>query len=110
MQISHRSPSGAPCTQNSSCLLLAAYHRAAEPGSGRADRAAAQGAGRPGPAAAALLVVSHEDGEARICALNDAFALPQLTISHHMKVLHEAGLVDQEKRGVLVYYPIRWPP
>jgi ArsR family transcriptional regulator len=53
------------------------------------------------------LVASHEDGEACICELNDAFDQSQPTISHHMKVLHEAGLVDRDKRGVWVYYRIR---
>jgi ArsR family transcriptional regulator, arsenate/arsenite/antimonite-responsive transcriptional repressor len=53
------------------------------------------------------LVASHEGGEACICNLNDAFDLSQPTISHHMKVLHEAGLVDREKRGVWVYYRAR---
>jgi ArsR family transcriptional regulator len=53
------------------------------------------------------LVASHQDGEACICDLNDAFDLSQPTISHHMKVLHEAGLVDRDKRGVWVYYRIR---
>jgi ArsR family transcriptional regulator len=68
------------------------------------------------------LVASHEGGEACICNLNDAFDLSQPTISHHMKVLHEAGLVDRDKRGVWVYYRARtqalaslgaligWPP
>src|SRR3954452_22663429 len=50
------------------------------------------------------LVASHEDGEACICDLNVAFDLSQPTISHHLKVLHESGLVDREKRGVWVYY------
>jgi ArsR family transcriptional regulator len=53
------------------------------------------------------LVASHEGGEACICELNDAFDLSQPTISHHMRVLHEAGLVDRDKRGVWVYYKIR---
>src|SRR6202050_3248175 len=53
------------------------------------------------------LVASHEGGEACICDLNAAFELTQPTISHHMKVLHEAGLVDRDKRGVWVYYQIR---
>jgi ArsR family transcriptional regulator len=53
------------------------------------------------------LVASHEGGEACICDLNDAFNLSQPTISHHMKVLHEAGLVEREKRGVWVYYRAR---
>ena len=53
------------------------------------------------------LVASRESGEACICDLNDAFELSQPTISHHMKVLHEAGLVDRDKRGVWVYYRVR---
>jgi ArsR family transcriptional regulator, arsenate/arsenite/antimonite-responsive transcriptional repressor len=53
------------------------------------------------------LVASHEGGEACVCELNDAFELSQPTISHHMKVLHEVGLVDRDKRGVWVYYRIR---
>src|SRR5580765_907459 len=52
------------------------------------------------------LVASHTDGEACVCDLNDAFDLSQPTISHHLKVLHEAGLLDREKRGVWVYYRV----
>jgi ArsR family transcriptional regulator len=33
--------------------------------------------------------------------------LSQPTISHHLKILHEAGLLDREKRGVWVYYRAR---
>jgi ArsR family transcriptional regulator len=53
------------------------------------------------------LVASHEAGEACVCDLNDAFDLSQPTISHHLKVLHEVGLLDRSKRGVWVYYSIR---
>ena len=53
------------------------------------------------------LVASHDDGEACVCDLNDAFDLSQPTISHHLKVLHEVGLLDRSKRGVWVYYRIR---
>jgi ArsR family transcriptional regulator, arsenate/arsenite/antimonite-responsive transcriptional repressor len=53
------------------------------------------------------LVASHEGGEACICDLTEAFDLSQPTISHHMKVLHDAGLVDRDKRGVWVYYQVR---
>jgi ArsR family transcriptional regulator len=52
------------------------------------------------------LVASHADGEACVCDLNDAFDLSQPTISHHLKVLHEAGLLDRSKRGVWVYYRV----
>jgi ArsR family transcriptional regulator, arsenate/arsenite/antimonite-responsive transcriptional repressor len=53
------------------------------------------------------LVASHVGGEACVCDLNDAFALSQPTISHHLKVLHDSGLLDREKRGVWVYYRAR---
>lgn len=44
------------------------------------------------------------DGELCACEIEEAFKLSQPTISHHMKVLREAGLVDGEKRGLWVYY------
>jgi ArsR family transcriptional regulator len=53
------------------------------------------------------LVASYADGEACVCDLNDAFDLSQPTISHHLKVLHDVGLLDRSKRGVWVYYQIR---
>ena len=53
------------------------------------------------------LVASHADGEACVCDLNDAFDLSQPTISHHLKVLHDVGLLEREKRGVGVYYRAR---
>lgn len=52
------------------------------------------------------LVASHADGEACVCDLNDAFDLSQPTISHHLKVLHEVGLLGRSKRGVWVYYRV----
>ena len=52
------------------------------------------------------LVASHAEGEACVCDLNDAFDLSQPTISHHLKVLHESGLLDRSKRGVWVYYRV----
>src|ERR1051325_9519176 len=53
------------------------------------------------------LVAAHEGGEACVCDLNDAFDLSQPTIRPHLKVLHEIGLLDREKRGVWVYYRVR---
>ena len=53
------------------------------------------------------MVLSSENGEACVCDLNDAFDLSQPTISHHLKVLHDAGLLDRDKRGVWVYYRAR---
>jgi ArsR family transcriptional regulator len=53
------------------------------------------------------LIASHPGGEACVCDLNGAFDLSQPTISHHLKVLAGAGLVDRDKRGVWVYYRAR---
>jgi ArsR family transcriptional regulator len=53
------------------------------------------------------LIASHDGGEACVCDLTDAFDLSQPTISHHLRVLHEAGLIDRDKRGVWVYYRAR---
>lgn len=50
------------------------------------------------------IVASHADGEACVCDLTDSFDVLQPTISHHLKVLKEAGLLTSERRGSWVYY------
>ena len=50
------------------------------------------------------LIASHAGREACVCDLNDAFVLSQPTISHHLKQLHAAGLIDRETGGVWVFY------
>ena len=52
------------------------------------------------------LVASHSGGEACVCDLTPAFDLTQPTISHHLKVLREAGLLTCERRGTWVYYAV----
>ena len=52
------------------------------------------------------LIATSPEGEACVCDLNDAFDLTQATVSHHLKVLHTAGLLGREKRGVWVYYTV----
>lgn len=53
------------------------------------------------------LVAAHQGGEACVCELTGAFDLSQPTISHHLRVLHEMGLLERSKRGVWVYYRVR---
>jgi ArsR family transcriptional regulator len=53
------------------------------------------------------LIASHGGGEACVCDLTDAFDLTGPTISHHLKVLREAGIIDGERRGTWVYYRVR---
>jgi ArsR family transcriptional regulator len=53
------------------------------------------------------LIGAHAGAEACVCDLTEAFDLTQPTISHHLKVLREAGLIDSERRGTWVYYRVR---
>jgi ArsR family transcriptional regulator, arsenate/arsenite/antimonite-responsive transcriptional repressor len=53
-----------------------------------------------------VAIVNHlwADDEVCVCNLNAAFDLSQPTISHHLKVLREAGLVESTRRGTWAYY------
>jgi ArsR family transcriptional regulator, arsenate/arsenite/antimonite-responsive transcriptional repressor len=53
------------------------------------------------------LIASHEGGEACVCELTDVFDLSGPTISHHLKVLRDAGLVTGDRRGTWIYYRVR---
>jgi ArsR family transcriptional regulator len=50
------------------------------------------------------LIASRAGGEICVCDLTPAFDLSQPTISHHLKLLRRAGLIDSERRGTWVYY------
>jgi ArsR family transcriptional regulator len=50
------------------------------------------------------LIASRAGGEVCVCDLTPAFDLSQPTISHHLKLLRQAGLIDCERRGTWVYY------
>jgi ArsR family transcriptional regulator len=52
------------------------------------------------------VVASHSGGEACVCDLSVGIELSQPTISHHLKVLRTAGLLDSERRGSWVYYRV----
>ena len=53
------------------------------------------------------LIASHAGGEACVCDLTGEFDVSQPTISHHLKVLREAGLLTSERRASWVYYRVR---
>lgn len=52
------------------------------------------------------LIASHQGGEVCVCELTAVFDLTGPTISHHLKVLREAGLISGERRGTWVYYRV----
>ncbi|WP_328861238.1 ArsR/SmtB family transcription factor [Streptomyces sp. NBC_00306] len=51
-----------------------------------------------------MIASRGESGEVCVCELTPAFELSQPTISHHLKLLRQAGLIDCERRGTWVYY------
>ena len=50
------------------------------------------------------LIQSSPDGEACVCDLTAPLGLSQPTVSHHLRILTESGLLEREKRGVWAYY------
>jgi ArsR family transcriptional regulator len=50
------------------------------------------------------LIAAQPEGEVCACALVEPLGRSQPTVSHHLKVLYEAGLVDRQKRGNWVWY------
>jgi len=50
------------------------------------------------------LVAAHEDAEACVCELTDPVGLTQPTVSHHLKILVDAGILTREQRGKWAYY------
>jgi ArsR family transcriptional regulator len=62
------------------------------------------------------LIGAHQGGEVCMRDLTTAFDLTQPTISHHLKVLREAGIITSERRGTCVYHRVvpphwkAWPP
>jgi ArsR family transcriptional regulator, arsenate/arsenite/antimonite-responsive transcriptional repressor len=53
------------------------------------------------------IVAAHQGGEACVCELTEPLGLTQPTISHHLKVLVDAGIFTRDKRGVWAYYALR---
>ena len=56
------------------------------------------------------LLAAQQDAEGCVCNLTAPLGLTQPTVSHHLKVLHEAGLLTRSKRGRWVYYRLNDEP
>ena len=50
------------------------------------------------------MIAAHEDGEACVCDLTEPLGLSQPTVSHHLRILTEAGFLSRSKRGTWAYY------
>ena len=53
-----------------------------------------------------LATLARADGETCVCDFTDSLPLNQPTVSHHLRILREAGLVTCERRGTWVYYSL----
>jgi ArsR family transcriptional regulator len=73
----------------------------------QAERVAALMKALSDPVRLRLMSLIAAADEACVCDLTAPFAVSQPTISHHLKVLRDAGLVDSERRGTWVYYRAR---
>jgi ArsR family transcriptional regulator, arsenate/arsenite/antimonite-responsive transcriptional repressor len=51
-----------------------------------------------------LDMLAQHDGEVCVCDLEAALPVKQPTVSHHLKLLRSAGLIDCERRGLWAYY------
>ena len=52
------------------------------------------------------MVAAHEDGEACVCDLTEPLGLSQPTVSHHLRILVDAGFLTRSKRGTWAYFRI----
>ncbi|UYB36347.1 metalloregulator ArsR/SmtB family transcription factor [Arthrobacter koreensis] len=52
------------------------------------------------------LIAAQDNKEACVCDLTEPVGLGQPTVSHHLKILVDAGILHREKRGVWAYYSI----
>lgn len=52
------------------------------------------------------IIASSPEAETCVCDLSEPLDLGQPTVSHHLKILVEAGLLNREKRGVWAYYSL----
>lgn len=50
------------------------------------------------------MIAAHADAEACVCDLTEPLGLSQPTVSHHLKVLTDAGYLARSKRGTWAYY------
>jgi ArsR family transcriptional regulator, arsenate/arsenite/antimonite-responsive transcriptional repressor len=63
--------------------------------------------GDPGRLRLLSFLAAQPGGEACVCNLTEPLGLSQPTVSHHLRVLTEAGLLERERRATWIYYRLR---
>ena len=89
-----------------SCCAPVLTGRLAPP---QADELAAvfRALGDPGRLRLLSFLAAQPGGEACVCHLTEPLGLSQPTVSHHLKVLTDANLLERERRGTWMYYRLR---
>jgi len=87
------------------CAPVLTGHLAAD----RAEELAAvfRALGDPGRLRLLSFLAAQPGGEACVCHLTAPLGLSQPTVSHHLKVLTDANLLERERRGTWMYYRLR---
>jgi ArsR family transcriptional regulator len=92
-------PAGEPCCEPVAYPDIEREH---------ADRIAAIARALGDPIRMQLVdVLRKHAGKVCVCELVPLFELSQPTVSHHLKVLREAGIVGSERRGLWAYYYVK---
>ena len=95
----HKRPAGEPCCDP---VVYPEIER------GEAERMAAAAKALGDPIRMQLVDVLRKNaGKVCVCELVPLFDISQPTLSHHLKKLREAGIVDSERRGLWAYYYVR---
>ncbi len=98
-----------PCKLTSNCCtsLLSGHLTTSE-----AEQLAAifRVLGEPARLQVLSLIAAQPTGEACVCELTEPLGLTQPTVSHHLKVMYEAGLLAKERRGTWIYYRLLLEP
>jgi len=94
-------------TPTSTECCVPAVHASLDPSAAEAISRGYRALGDPTRLRLLALVASGEGGEACVCDLTVPVGLSQATVSHHLKILVEAGLLTRERRGTWSYYTIQ---
>nr|WP_245530284.1 metalloregulator ArsR/SmtB family transcription factor [Cellulomonas flavigena] len=97
-------PPATPPATDACCAPLT--RAAADPETARELARTFKALGDPARVQLLSLVAAHQDGEACVCDLTGPVGLAQPTVSHHLKVLVDAGLLTREQRGRWAYYSL----
>ncbi|GAA1863070.1 metalloregulator ArsR/SmtB family transcription factor [Myceligenerans crystallogenes] len=98
---------GPPATSSAPVVCCAPLVREAADPAAAVDLARAfKALGDPARVRLLSLVAAHEGAEACVCDLVEPLGLAQATVSHHLKILVDAGLLTREKRGKWAYYAV----